>query len=317
MIVFNILNNLFMAKKANKLYPFLLEKTETKMSLDDKRSLFEDAKGVFFTKIASTILEGTDKIVISFFINISTVGIVSNYTMITQIIVNFLNQVISSITSSIGNLAVKKNSENEYIIFKRLYFANALLFGYVCIGMFILLKFFVCNIWLNKNYTLSTFTVTVIVLEVLLRGMHFTVYTFRTATGYFSQLKIIPLIGAILNIILDIILIKYIGLPGVFIATIVARTIIRMADVYVLFNNEFKIPFYKYYLIQFKYLITFTLVIIVSLFIIQNINLNNIFSFVYCMVIITITFIFITIVIFYKTHEFKYFINLFLKGKKG
>lgn len=317
MIVCNILNNFFMARKANKLYPFLLQKPKMKMSSEDKKSLFEDTKGLFLTKIASTILESTDKMVISAFINVSTVGIVSNYTMITQMVVNFLNQVISSITSSIGNLAVQKNSRNEYLIFKRLYFANAMLFGYVCIGMFLLLKFFVCNIWLNGDYTLSTLTVTVIILEVLLRGMHFTVYTFRTATGYFSQLKIVHLLGAILNVILDIILIQYIGLAGVFIGTIIARTIIRMSDVYVLFSNEFQMPIYKYYLIECKYLICFILVIAASLFMIQRIHLSGIVSFVCAIAIITIIFIFITIVLFYRSDEFQYLIRLLLKRKKG
>lgn len=60
---------------------------------------------------------GTDNILISTFVNLTAVGIYSNYSLIVTSVQNLCKQITNSITASVGNFAVsnKKRIHLSYL----------------------------------------------------------------------------------------------------------------------------------------------------------------------------------------------------------
>ena len=240
-IICHLLNNVVCSVLANRKYPYLKEKVTEKLSKQEADALFKDVKGLLLTKIASVAFSGTDNIFISKFIGIKYVGILSNYTLILITINTITNKVFDAITSSIGNLVASKDKMKAEDVLKKLFFINTSMYGYVCIGMLILLKSFIKDIWLSPEYDLTQNIVILILIELFFRSIHYPVYITRNAMGSFSEHKVLFALCAVLNIILDFVLVEPLGIAGLVFSTILCRGITYIIDIKVVYNENLNI----------------------------------------------------------------------------
>lgn len=316
-VLCNWLSNVICSKQAEKIYPFIKEKTKKKISEFDKKELKENVKGLLIAKIASVSFDGTDNIFIAKYVGIASVGIVSNYTLILTILNGLFNQMFYSLTASIGNLGVDSPKEHVEEVLKRLYFVNAILYGYMGIGMTLLLRTFVVDIWIGEEYILSFFTIFLFVWELCLRGMHYPLYMTRSALGLFSQMKKVPFFCALLNIILDFCGGRFYGVDGIIIATIISRIIVRAADVCVLYRYAFEMSMLKYYVTHLKFLLSVLVCAVFSSFICGLFEVKNvILGFITDIVIISFIYGNVMYWIYRKSDEFYYYKNYILKKIK-
>ena len=89
--------------KAKQLFPFVKNKVE-KLDGASKRKIFSNAFSMMNIRISQTLINATDNLLISAMISTVLVGIYSNYSMITQIILTTAFLIESSMAASIGNL---------------------------------------------------------------------------------------------------------------------------------------------------------------------------------------------------------------------
>ena len=101
------LTNFYLAKKAEKMYPFVKKLGKETITLKEKKGIFTNVKALFIYKFGSVILNGTDSIIISKMLGLVTLGLYSNYQLLLNAIIQLLNQLFNSFTSSIGNLIAK------------------------------------------------------------------------------------------------------------------------------------------------------------------------------------------------------------------
>lgn len=127
-LTLKVIENVYIANKANKLYPFLKEKNNAKLSKTDRREFFENLYSLLLYKISGVVINATDNIVISKFIGVIWVGVYSNYLLILNTLNTLLGYLFYSITASVGNLNVKENADKKYFIFRVI---NFLIFGYM------------------------------------------------------------------------------------------------------------------------------------------------------------------------------------------
>lgn len=310
-IFFDWLNNFICSQYATREYPYINNKVSEDISRSDKNELEEDIKGLFLGKIASVAFDGTDNIFISSFVGIASVGIVSNYTLILSTINGVLNQAFSSLTASIGNLGVGAQKEEVRGILKKIYFLNIMLYGYFFVGLVLLLKMFVADIWVGTEYELPWMVIILLVTELCLRGIHYPVYITRTAMGLFHQKKYIPPMCAVINIGLDFLLGQKFGISGIVFATILSRIFTRAADIYVLYKEYFKISVSVYYVTYLKYLLFIVSSTILSYYGIQVVSSFSVVArFVLSIGIVTVIYWGLVFVIFFKSKEFDYFYKI-------
>ncbi len=116
-LTLKVIENVYIANKANKLYPFLKEKNNAKLSKTDRREFFENLYSLLLYKISGVVINATDNIVISKFIGVIWVGVYSNYLLILNTLNTLLGYLFYSITASVGNLNVKENAEKNILFF--------------------------------------------------------------------------------------------------------------------------------------------------------------------------------------------------------
>lgn len=309
-IVFKLLENIVIIIIVNIKYPYLKDNKE-KISLEDKNNIFKNIKALFFHKIGGFIVLGTDNILISKFFGLISVGIYSNYYMITHAITVLFNQIFISITSSIGNLIVDSNYEKNYDVYKKVRFLNVWLDIFASTSILVIINSFI-KIWLGDNYLFTLSIISAITINFYLQSLRVSLSIFKEAAGIFYRDRYIPLIEASVNIVCSIIFAKLFGITGIFIGTICSNLVLHLYGYpkYVykdLFNKSYK----KYYIDFINSFIIFIICLLSTLFMSKIIILNNIYlDFIKNVILSILIPNFILFILYHNKKEFKYFKTL-------
>lgn len=307
-----IAQNIALAIKAKKMYPVFGKKSKEKLPEDEIRAIFKNVGALSLNRIAHVALNGTDSMIISAFVGIRWVGLLSNYHLVTEAITGILTQITGAMTSSLGNFFAKEVAEDGYRLFKRVTFLNYWLYGFSFVAFATLLNPFV-SVWLGKEYVLSQAIVFALSINFFVAGIMNTLWTFRSTLGLFSQGKYRPLIVAAINIVLSICLSFFGGVFGVLIATSISRACVNLwYDPWLIHRDGFHCsvkPFFKSYLKKIILLVA----IVLLMQLISNIVFSNGVTVLRFIVMTCITAIVpnaIMILLYHRTDEFKYFYEL-------
>lgn len=271
-IICLLCSNIWTAQKASKLYPDVNSNREAKLSREEKRDMWTNIRAMFSYKIGGVLMNNTDQILISTLINTETVGLYSNYLMVTQSLTSIMGMAFTSVRASIGNLATEKKFEKEYEIFKVLELLAFWIFGGGAIGLAVLFNDFI-SLWVGKSYLLDEKTVLVIGLSFYIAGVVYPILCYRETVGLFKQTKNILFYSSIINLVLSVILGNIFGLVGILLATVIARICTNVwYEPYKLYKSYFKKPFGEYFLIHLKDVIVIVVLAISAIFTIGQID---------------------------------------------
>lgn len=308
-----LIENIIISLKADKMYPYLKEKDVKKLTKEESNKIFVNVKSLIVYKFGSVIMNGTDNILISSLINVSTVGLCSNYIMIIESIKSIVSSALNGITASVGNLNAIGNSEKKEEIFYQLTFINYIIYSFCTIAFIILLNPFI-ELWLGEKYLLEISVSIALAVSFFINGLRNPGYIYRTTLGLFEKGKFVPYIGAITNIIFSIILCKFCGVTGIFVATSIAQLVsYSWVDPYLIHKYEFKTSVKKYFKKFFTYFLVFMICTIITLFISNWINLKGILGLALKIIIVIIVPNFLNLAIFYKSEEFESLKNRFIE----
>lgn len=284
-IVLNLIQNIWIAKKADREYNYK-DKTAA-LSKNERNEIMSNIYALALYQVAFVALSSTDSIIISSMIGTELVGFLSCYKMIYNQIISFLQQFIYGANASVGNLVTEENTEKEYQLFKDLNFAFFVLSCFCCVCLYVLTEPFIL-IWVGNSFQLGQKVVAVLTIDFFLNVMRQIVSMFRTANGLFVQGKFRPLIMAIINIVLSIVLAKPMGVFGVLAATVISKVLTEVwYDPYIIYKNIFKKSVKEYYWQYLKYSITIVLSCygaykLGEIIRIGNIYVNFILAFLIC-----------------------------------
>lgn len=247
MILMSIINVILINLITKKKYPELREYISEKISKRYKIIIWNKLKAIFIYKIGGIVINNTDNILISILVNITAVGLYSNYCMIINALQSFISIVTTSLIVGVGNLSVNKNKERLIEVFNKI----LLFYQFISILGSILLYFLLNDFilfWLGEKFIFNKLTVFVIVFNFYLTTIITPIWIFREANGLFTKVKFLILITAILNIIFSFIFGKYGGVSGVLLATAIARIVTQVwYEPYILYSFLFYIPVKNYW----------------------------------------------------------------------
>ena len=273
-VLCTILKNLVLSRIADRRYPYLKE-GEIISNAFNKEILIENIKSTFLYKIAAVILNNTDNILISIMVGTVFVGYYSNYYMIVTYIAAFVGIFITGITASLGNLNAAKDKEASYNMF------NMLILIFSFIGTIVACCFLNCmqgfiHIWLGKENVMSFSWVIVIVINNYVNEIMSPVWMFRETMGLFKQVRYLMLITAGLNLIFSIGLGEFWGVPGVLIATVLAKLVSQYwYEPQLLFKQQFEKPVKYFFINQIKQILACLIAAISSYIVCGYININS------------------------------------------
>lgn len=311
-LLFRFIENRVISRYADKEFPFLIDKNiNGKLSETKLQELYKNVYSMFLYKISGTIINSTDNIVISYFIGVIPVAIYSNYLLVISTLNTFLSYIFSSITASVGDLVASNNDNKKKFIFDEIFFLSFWMYGFCSIGLYVLLNDFI-YIWVGEEYILDKFTVIVLIINFYTAGMQSSSTTYRDTTGLFSIGKYRPIIAAILNLSISVILAPRFKIAGVILGTIVSRILVYFwFDPYVIhkyiFNESVKTYFLRY--VKYSVLLLFTSYITeitANLIKSKILFMNFTFKCTVCILVPNILFV----VVFSKSEYFMYIVNI-------
>lgn len=270
-----LLQNYIIARIAEREYPILKDKSKIKLSKEERQALFSNVRALFLYKVSGVALNGTSSLITSVVINTITVGVLSNYKLLTNQLKGFLSQIFRATAASIGNLAVTSSGENQHRVFMQMLFICFLVYCVSSTILFAIVNPFI-QLWLGKNFVFDFPIVAVIVLDFFIEGMLSPISQFRTSNGLFVQGKYRPVIMAILNVIFSVWFGKELGVAGIFLGVITARALTQLwFDPWILYKYVFKRSIIPYFFIYLKYILVAVLCCLLSRLSIVVINVTN------------------------------------------
>lgn len=309
-----VAENIVISIICNKLYPFIKEKNTNKIDKKTEKDIFNKVKALLFHKVGAVLVNGTDNIIISKFLGVYTVGLYANYEMITKSCTNMFGQIISSTTASVGNLLTTGDTKKSFEIFKKIRFINFWVSAFTATCIFVIAQPFI-KLWVGKECLLSIIILGVIVFNYFQKMQRSSYSTFKDSAGIWEEDKFVPLIEAVINIVVSIVMVKLIGLAGVFIGTIVSGLSLWCYSYpRFVYKKLFNRSYLDYAKETLGYILLFVSIAALTFYISSFIVLNNellqvVVNTSLCLVIPNI----IIILLFRKSDEFKYMIDIFKK----
>ena len=249
-LVGNIFLNLYVAHLVDKRYPEIQTYQGASLSAEERVQIRKDTEALVLSRFGHVALNGTDNIIISAVVGVLWVGRLSNYTLICDSVTSVLCQIAAAITGSLGNFFATEDKHAGYALFKKVEFLNFWLYGFSFIALVTLLDPFV-QIWAGGRFVLGLPISIAIAINFFVAGYMNTLWVFRSTLGLFKQGKFRPILVAILNIVLSIVLGRLWGVFGVLFATFLSRAAISLwYDPLILHRYGFEVsckPFFARY----------------------------------------------------------------------
>lgn len=313
-VIMRIIENIVILLVANKIYPYLKERNTEKLSKNIEKDILKKIKALFLHQIGGFVINGTDNIIISRYLGVNVVGLYSNYYLIINAVQTVAKQIITAITPSIGNMLATETTEKQFDIFKKMRFLNFGIATFFGVSIYIVMDSFI-TIWIGEEYLLSKLVLFILVLNFYQKTSRYTYSSFKEAKGIFYEDRFVPIIEAGLNIVISIILVKFIGLEGVFIGTIISGFVLWCYSYpKFIYKNIFKRSYYNYAKETIGYIVLFLIILGITIGISNLINVEQKMLNLFIKIIISIIIPnIIILLIFRKNANFKYYTNLLKK----
>ncbi|SCH19907.1 lipopolysaccharide biosynthesis protein [Romboutsia sp. 1001713B170207_170306_H8] len=312
-----MLQNIYNGKIVSDRYEYINTKDNYHVDEDTKKNLVTNVKAIFLHNIGGYCVFGTDNLLISTFININTVGLYSNYTMVISQLASLLTPLLNGMGNSIGNLIATECKEKIYEIFNVMYLINFWIYSFCAISLYNLLEPFI-DWCFGRGLLLDKLTLIVILINFYISGLRNSIGTFKQKAGIYDKDKYQPLIESAINLVASIILVKYWGLSGIFMGTTISSILIPLRiQPKIVFKDVFNKPV-KAYFKKYVYYIFLTIIAgivttnICNLIDIANDFMSLVVKGIVCVSIPNI----IYLIIFYRSSEFKYILSIILKIAK-
>ena len=251
-LAIGIVKNIAIARKADRMYPFIREGKPDPMPKEVLQKLFRDVRALFINNLSFKLLSAVDTIVISAALSTALVANTDLYTMIINYIVMIIAMATVSLGASVGNLNARETLDKRLSVFSQLDLANFWASSFSTVCLFQLLTPCVALFFKEKNgadLTVGTAVVVCLVIRFYMGTVNNTLDTFKNAMGLLRQGCYLALFGGVLNVGLTLWMAKHLGLVGVFLSTVVSEICTTFfAKGWYVFHDGFKLPFRPYLL---------------------------------------------------------------------
>ena len=228
-----------------------------KISLSEKQELNKRIRDLFTSKLGMVIVGSADTIVISAFLGLETLALYQNYIFIMNAIIGILTAFYNACTAGIGNSLILETEEKNFMDLKKIAFIVCWISG-ICMICFLCLYQPFIFLWMGKDGVLPFSIVICLAIYFIIYEINQLLNLYKDAGGLWSKDKFRPLITALANLTMNLIMVKFWGLYGVILSTVLSMVFIGMP--WLLYNLFSELFSRKYLLIFLKELLFFIVI---------------------------------------------------------
>lgn len=224
-IVTQVCTNIVTARMASRMYPEY--EPEGELPREHISNINGKIKDLFTSKLGNVIVSSCDSIVISAFLGLTVLAVYQNYFYILTAVMGIVKVVFDSCTAGIGNSILVDSEEKNYRDLKKLTFITAWLTGFCSACLLCLFQPFM-KLWAGADSMFAFSAVVCFVVYFFVDQMNQLLLTYKDAAGIWHEDRFRPLVTALTNLILNIILIQFWGVYGVLWATVISKVVVGM-----------------------------------------------------------------------------------------
>lgn len=260
-LLIQIVTNILTAMIVSKMYPQY--QATGKLEKEKIREINNRIKDLFTSKVGAVILNSADTIVISSFLGLKILAVYQNYYFIMTSVIGVITTFFTACTAGIGNSVIVETKEKNFNDLKKFTMLVSWMAGF-CTCCFVSLYQPFMKLWVGESLMLDF-------RAVFCFGLYYYVYeinqllnTYKDAAGIWHEDRYRPLITALTNLGMNLIMVQFWGIYGVLLSTVLSILIVGMPW---LLHNLFSTLFEKKMLLSYlRKLIYYTVVSVIVCF---------------------------------------------------
>lgn len=310
------LTNIVTAVVATKMYPGY--HPEGNLPKGKVHEINHRIRDLFTSKLGSVIINSADTVVISAFLGLTVLAVYQNYYFILTSIIGFVTVVFQSCTAGIGNSVIVESREKNFNDLKKFTLLIVWIAG-VCTCCFLCLYQPFMEIWVGKDLMLDFGSVICFCVYYFVYEINQLLNTYKDAAGIWHEDRFRPLVTALANLSMNLIMVQFWGIYGVLLSTVLSMLFVGMPW---LLHNLFTVLFDRaqmkeYLLPLFGYIFVVVVSCIACYAMSMVVDLSAFGNLIYRAVICCILPNLIYFAAFHKTVEFAQCVQLIDKLTKN
>lgn len=212
-----ILKNFALYILSNRMYPqYQCEGIVPKSEIENIK---KRVAGMFLHKVSFVFRNSLDSIVISAFLGLEILGQYNSYYFIINAISGIMILVSNSVTASVGNSIVVESKAKNYADFNKIQLLYMWLTSWLTVGFVGCLQPFI-KLWLGEGMMFGDGIMVIFCIYFFSTHFSRVCHIYRDAAGLWWQDRYRPIVETVVNLSLNILLVRWIGVSGVMLSTI-------------------------------------------------------------------------------------------------
>ena len=295
-LVVKVMEEIIVRTIGRKQYPWL---TKTKKVDTSAASMTKD---LIWHQLGFVAANNIDSIIIMSFMGPVMVSIYATYNYIFRFLTEMSSKANAAFIHSFGNVFAKHEEEKSYRMFGEYFVLYTLLAFAIGLTFHLGIRSFI-QVWIGQDkYLLSYIVVAFFSLSLFLNIIYYPLTSMISANGLYHESRSYVMASAVINLILSIILVQFMGLVGVLLATCIAFTI----TIYLrsnLINKKVFIKWKQHHIFKrFLFAILIFIILLVVTYPLEKIFLDMHLSFIPCVIALGVIFLIVTLVAVSYTH---------------
>ena len=297
-ILINFLRNILV----KRMFPDII--CSGRISKEFVTSIYKKVGALIGHRIGTTIITSADSIVISAFLGLHVLAMYSNYYYILSSLIAVVTIFYTATTASIGNSLITADEKKNYRDFKTFTFLNNWIVGWFTICLICLYQPFM-KIWMGEELMFPFHMVVLFAVYFYAWLSRRIGLTYKDAAGLWLEDFWKPYVGSVVNIVMNILLVKTIGIEGVIISTIIVMVAIYFPwETKVLFTEMFHSGAKQYCISYYGYAIVTVIGAVITYKLCELISVGGILGLLIKGLICTFVPNIFFLIIYFKTDAF-------------
>ncbi len=238
MLLSQAVSNLVTARVVTKMFPEYAPRG--KLDQAAVTEISHRIRDLFTSKIGAVIVNSADTIVISSFLGLTVLAVYQNYYFILTSVIGFVAILFHACMAGIGNSILVESKEKNFKDLKRLTFLTCWIGG-VCAACLLCLYQPFMELWVGNSFMLEFDAVICFCVYYFVYEINQLLNTYKDAAGIWHKDRFRPLVTALTNLGMNLVMVRYWGIYGVLLSTVLSMVFIGMPWLlYNLFTTVFE-----------------------------------------------------------------------------
>ncbi len=237
--------NIIISLRVSKLYPAYIPRG--KLPREKVMDIVRRVRDLFTSRLSAVVFNYADTLVISAFMGLTALAVYQNYFFVITALRTFLETATAACIAGVGNSLVTETEEKNYRDLVKL---TMLFCWMMCVSTALLLCMFqpFMQLWMGKEYLLSVSHVVCFAIYYYSMGVNKLVNMFKDAAGIWRKDRWRPLTAALVNLVLNLATVQWLGLYGVLLSSVISIVLVQIPW---LFRNLFQEVFPRKHLWEY------------------------------------------------------------------